>query len=416
MSAAADQIFVARQPILDRHRNIVAYELLFRDSLEAGFANVADGSSATARVAIDTFLSMGISAVLGPYKGFLNVDLEMLASEAIEALPAERFVLEVLESVPPWALERCIELRQRGFKIALDDFVTGDARTALLQSADYVKVDLPLARSGSLPGLVRDLRAYPVCLLAEKVETNAEFDECMDLGFDLFQGYFFAKPTTLTGSKLELRRGGLLTAFRAISDDKSTGELEEVFKRDVQLGFQLMRIANSAALGSIQRITSFEHAVMYVGRHQLRRWILLMLYASGGDEQKVSPAIELAAVRGRLLELLAPLIATSGAEIKERAFMAGMLSLADAILGSNLGDIIQELRVEPQVESAILKHRGTLGDLLRVAEAIENGRFAELAEILESLGISAEQLGHAQSEAYAWYRQMGADQLVGTTA
>ena len=416
MTLDSSQIFVARQPILDRHRRLVAYELLFRDSAETGFANVLDASHATARVAIDTFLSMGISTVLGPYRGFLNVDLEMLASEAIEALPAERFVLEVLETVPPWALERCLQLKERGFEIALDDYVPGDGRYDLLQSADYVKVDLTLTDSRSLAKLVRELKAHPTRLLAEKVETNLDFAQCVALDFELFQGYFFAKPTTLTGNKLELERAGLLSVFRVLSGDGSTHELEDIFKRDARLGVQLLRIANSAALGSIQKITTFEHAIMYVGRAQLRRWILLMLYASGGDSQSLNPAIELAAVRGRLLELLAPMIpASSNHDLasKEGAFLAGMLSLGDAILGASLRTIVDELRVEPLVGSAILDHSGSLGELLRVAEALETGHFGDITELLDSLGLSAEQLTSAQQEAFSWFRGMGADDVIG---
>ena len=409
------EIFVARQPILDGENELFAYELLFRDSATAGLADFPDASRATARVAIDTFLSMGVSAVLGPCRGFLNVDLEMLASEAIEALPADRFVLEILETVPAWAIDRCLELRQKGFELALDDYVPGDPREALLGSADYVKVDLTLTDRAELPDLVRTLRKSRARLLAEKVETRAEFEACRELGFELFQGYFFAKPTTLSGTQLSATRAGLITAFRAVSEDRPLGALEEVFKRETRLGVQLLRIANSAALGSRQKITSFEHAIMYVGRHQLRRWILMMLYAADGDASSVNPVIELAAIRGRLLELLAPLVSTWGpseAMAKEGAFLAGMLSLGDAILSGSLPEVIAELCVAPEVESAVLDRRGVLGALLSVAEAVEEGRFAELAELLDSLGLSVDQLGHAQREAWGWFRQAGADEVL----
>lgn len=403
------QAFVARQPILDAGKELFAYELLFRDSAEAGVAQFPDASSATACVAMDSLLNMGISAVLGAHRGFLNVDLEMLASEAIEALPPERFILEVLETVPAWALERCLELQERGFEIALDDYVPGDPREGMLPAADYVKVDLTLTDPKDLPGLVAELQRYRARLLAEKVETNEEFELCKSLGFELFQGYFFARPTTLSATSVDLERTNLLSAFRALSEDSSTGELEEVFKRDPRLGVQLLRIANSAALGSVQRITSFEHAVMYVGRQQLRRWVLLMLYSSRSGGQAAHPAIELAAVRGRLLELLAPLIPSEsggGSASTASAFVAGMLSLGDAILGTTLAKVLETLQVEREVEFAVIDRKGLLGHLLRVMEALEGGRFVELTRELEALGLSADQLAQAQQEAYAWYRAM----------
>ncbi len=325
-------------------------------------------------------------------------------------LPVDRFVLEVLETVPPWALDRCRELKDRGFEIALDDFRPGDDRETMLDVADYVKVDLTLTDPVDLPRLVSDLRRSNACLLAEKVETSAEFERCMELDFELYQGYFFARPTMLSGQKLEPHRVGLLSAFRVVSEEQPTEELDEFFKRDPKLGVQLLRIANSSALGSAQKITSFEHAIMYVGRRELRRWILLMLYAGSGGVAIESAVLEVAAIRGRLLELMAPLLSSGAAcdpSSHDRAFLVGMLSLSDVILGLPQTDLAQELALEPEIGAAILDGHGPLGDLLRVAEAIEGGRFGELAQLLESLGFSAEQLSHAQSEAYAWYREMG---------
>ena len=408
MDAASDRIFVARQPILDARSNVVAYELLFRDSDAAGVANAPDPSIATARVAIDSVLSMGISTLLGPHLGFLNVDLELLASEAIQALPRDRFVLEILESVPSWALDRCIELRERGFRLALDDYVPGDDRRALLKSADYVKVDLTLTDPDDLPHLTEALRAQGTCLLAEKVETREEFERCAGLGFELFQGYYFAKPTTLAGKKLAVAEQGLINAFRALSENRPVTELEEIFKREASLGVQLLRIANSAALGAAQKVSSFEHAIMYVGSKSLRRWVLLMLYAAGGDTRLANPAVEVAVVRGRILELLAPMAAAGESDpaTREGAFLAGMLSLGDAIMHRDRSELVAELGVDAEIASAILDRDGMLGELLRVCEALETGRFDQLARLLDGLGLAPDHLAHAQREAYAWFREL----------
>ncbi len=408
MVSGPEQVFVARQPILDRDRNLVAYELLFRGSRSAGSAEFVDGTLATARVAIDAIFGMGISTVLGPHRGFINVDLEMLASEAIEALPPERFVLEVLESVPGWAVARCLELHERGFELALDDFVPDDDRSELLSASRYVKVDLIQTDREELPELARALRARGVSLLAEKVESPEEFERCKALDFELFQGFFFSRPATFKGTQARPERNGLLGAFRAIVDDRPLGELADVFKRHARLGVQLLRIANSAALGSRQRITAIEHAIMYVGREQLRRWVLLLLYASDGPDGAAHPALELAAVRGRLIELLAPMLerrANATEELGDLGFLAGMLSLADVILDKKLGDLFDELSVHEAVRTAVLERRGPIGQLLCIAEALEEGRFPELASALEACGLGVEHLAHAQREAYLWVRQ-----------
>lgn len=412
MDIRTDRIFVARQPILDSGSNVIAYELLFRDSDEASVANLPDPSIATARVAIDSVLSMGISTLLGPHLGFINVDLELLASEAIQALPPDRFVLEILETVPPWAIDRCIELREMGFRLALDDYVPGDERRNLLKSADYVKVDLTLTDPDDLPHLASALHAQGTCLLAEKVESHQEFERCAHLGFELFQGYYFAKPATLAGKKTAVAEQGLINAFRALSTNRPVAELEELFKREASLGVQLLRIANSAALGAAQRISSFEHAIMYVGSAQLRRWILLMLYAGGGDTRVAGPAVEVAVIRGRMLELLVPMAAAGKSDeaTRECAFLAGMLSLGEAIMKRDRSELVDELGVAAEIASAITDREGLLGDLLRVCEALEKGRFDEVASLLDGLGLVPDHLIHAQREAYSWFRELSPEE------
>jgi EAL and modified HD-GYP domain-containing signal transduction protein len=403
--------FVARQPILDRRQSIAAYELLFRDGAAASGAAIDQPSRATARVAIDTFVTMGTASVLGDRRGFLNADLELLASEALEALPTEQIVLEVLESVPAWAHARCLELRRAGFALALDDYVPGDPRRPMLDAADFVKVDLVLTPGAELPALVRELRDSGAQLVAEKVETRDDFQRCLDLGFDFFQGYYFAKPVTLSARRHDPERTALLEAFRALSEDTEVVELENCFKRHTDLGIHVLRFANSAGMGSRTKIATLQHAIMYLGIVPLRRWVLLMLYGGSDASAGAGPLAELAAVRGRLLELLLDAVDPELASqvSKECAFLAGMLSLADALLERDLGEVIDELRVDPVIREATLERRGTLGLLLRAVECLEQGNFTELAERLREAGMPTEALADAQREAYGWIRNVYRD-------
>ena len=189
-------IFFSRQPILDRKRNVVAYELLYRRG-NAGEARVTDDALATARVIHIAFERLGIATVLGRCRGFINVDAEMLLSSRIESLPREQVVLELLETirVDDRVVQRCGELKRRGFRLALDDFCRDeDGWTPLLELADIVKVDILQLDDAHLADLVRVLRLYPVRLLAEKVDTPARARRCEALGFDLFQGFLFGRP------------------------------------------------------------------------------------------------------------------------------------------------------------------------------------------------------------------------------
>lgn len=198
----AAEIFVGRQPILDRRHNVVAYELLYRESAECVQAGVSDGAVATARLMDAAFRRVGIRTVLGPCRGFVNVDAETLMGRAIELLPRDQVVLELLETVAidDRVVGRCRQLKARGFRLALDDFRRYDERyEPLLEVADIVKIDILELDHEALVDLVGRLKLYPARLLAEKVEDRQTALRCMKLGFDLFQGFLFGRPAVVGG-------------------------------------------------------------------------------------------------------------------------------------------------------------------------------------------------------------------------
>ncbi len=199
MSANRDNVYVGRQPIFDRRQNLVAYELLYRSG-EQDEAQVTDNASATAEVIRRGFRQIGINTVLGERAGFINVDAEMLFSRQVDALPVGRVVLELLETVDIDAsiIERCRLLKQRGFHLALDDVSAyNDCYEPLFDLVDIIKIDLPLLDEAALARLVSQLKPYRGKLLAEKVESLGRLRECMDLGFQLFQGFVLARPSVL---------------------------------------------------------------------------------------------------------------------------------------------------------------------------------------------------------------------------
>lgn len=201
MPHARTDLFLGRQPIVDRRRNILAYELLYRDAADPCAACVSDEAAATAQVMGQAFDRLGVATVLGPCTGFINIDREMLMSRALERLPRGRVVLELLETmaVDGAVIERCRALKRLGFRLALDDVTSfRECDEPLLGIADIVKVDVLATDSAALDALVRRLKLYPARLLAEKVETRDRARRCLELGFDLFQGYFFGRPVIVT--------------------------------------------------------------------------------------------------------------------------------------------------------------------------------------------------------------------------
>jgi EAL and modified HD-GYP domain-containing signal transduction protein len=402
-----DQVFIGRQPILDRHQRIAAYELLFRQSAEAKTAVFDDQLTAASRVIVNTFATIGVGPVLGRMDGFVNVTQELFHGESVEALPSDRVVIELLENIAPddRVVARCRELRQRGYKLALDDYVFDDPRAPLVELVDYVKVDVLAVPDVRLPRLVARLQRHGLRLLAEKVEDTDMFERCRDLGFDLFQGFYFARPTIVTGKPVDPARSVVLRLLQQLSADAEVDELSESFKQNADLGLNLLRLVNSAAMARKHKIATVNEAVAYLGRRQLRRWLTLLLFA-GTDGLGGGALLATAAVRGRLMELLVQARGEADRELQDRAFLVGMLSLVDALLGVPKEVLLADLNLEESIQDAIVEGKGVLGSLLEVVAKVEVLEVGGLAELLAREGISVETLRQAQLEAYAWMESL----------
>ena len=406
MDAPAQDIFIGRQPILDRDQRMFAYELLFRSGRQ-NFAQVSDDTTATATVLSHAITELGLEAALGPYLGFINLDARMLMSEVLEMLPRDKFVLEVLETVDltPPVIARCRALKDLGFTLALDDFVTlEDQHRPLLEMADIVKVELMGMSEADLAGTVKALRHWPVKLLAEKVDNEAQVKRCLELGFELFQGYYFAKPTIIAGKKLSHSEMTLNRLLGLILEDADTGDLEAIFKPEPGLTLNLMRLTNSAASGVRQKITSVRHAITVLGRRQLQRWLQLLVYADAAPgDQLASPLMQLAATRGRFMELLAGDLMGADRDLIDRAFMTGIMSLMPALLHVPIDEVMKGLNVANDVREALVARRGTLGRMLQLAEKQEEGDLdACFTLIVELPGLDTERVNAILAQAMAW--------------
>ena len=380
---AAQQVFLGRQPILDRHQQLFAYELLFRDShIENGnVASFSDGNQATATVISNTFAELSMADVLGNYRGFIKVDQGLLFSDMITALPPHAVVLEILETSMPSAetVARCEQLRQSGFSLAVRERLDlPDQDRSLHKLARFIKIDISQASPGKLGNLLPDLKPLGKTLIAEKVEQNEQMQLCNTLGFDLFQGYYFARPTVIQGRSLQTSELSLLRLLALLSQDADSSEIEKLLKQEPVLTMNLLRLTNSAGSGVSTRITSLRHAITLLGRRQLSRWLQLLIYSGrSGNTKTVNPLLQLAATRGRLMELLADRPhggVSSNRELLDQAYMVGILSLMPALLRVQMADILKHLPVATPIFEALGEHKGLLGDLLSLVELLEDTR------------------------------------------
>jgi EAL and modified HD-GYP domain-containing signal transduction protein len=256
----------------------------------------------------------------------------------------------------------------------------------------------------ALPDVVRQLRKYPVKLLAEKVETVEQFQICYDLGFDLFQGYFFARPVVLNHRKIDVSGLALLKLLQQLTMGAGIEMIEMTFKENPGLSYNLLRLVNSVGLGTREKIKTLRHAILMLGMNHLRRWIQLSLFA-GYDSRSINhPLLEMAAVRGRLMEIMLKQLAGRSAsdEQAEAAFMVGILSLLDVLFETPMEEIIANLNLNDDVSSALLKRGGRLGKMLMLTEKLEVTDFDAVTVLLGECGVSLDQLLAAQLEAFNW--------------
>ena len=403
----ATPFVLGRQPILDRAGNTVAYELLFRSAVGAAFPG---DRLATASVVTHAFSELGLEAVLGSCRGYVNFDADTLYSELPEVLPPERIMLEILETVEitPELVQRCSQLHRQGFRFALDDVTRlDDSHEAILPLVDVIKVDIHEVRPEDLGGIVRAIERSGVQLLAEKVDTPDQASTCRRLGFDLFQGFFFARPVLLEGRTADPARQDLIRLLQQILGDTEIEDIEESVKRLPELGYKLIRLVNSSGMGLRHRVESLSHALVLLGRRRLQRWLQVMLFAQDGSADFPSPLLTLTAARGRLMELMAAEVSADAA-YADRAFMTGILSLLDALIGAPLADILAPLPLQDDVRDALLWRSGDLGLLLALTEALERDDPDEVVRLAADRdGLEVARLARLQVEAMSWAGDVG---------
>jgi EAL and modified HD-GYP domain-containing signal transduction protein len=401
-----DDLLLGRQPILDRQQRLVAYELLFRCSRMPRGGEILDGVMATSRVLVNTLNHLGLDKVLGDKKAFINVSAEFLANDVIELLPRERVVLEILESVTPGpeVVARCQQLRDAGFELALDDFVYHESREPLIPLASYIKIDLRAQDMAATRNLVTRLRARVPALLAEKVETLEDFRACQAMGFDYFQGYYFARPEVLSAKRLDPAMQSALQLFNLVANKAEIGRIEAGFREDVALTYNFLRYINSVGMGLTHKVTQLRHALVVLGYTKLSRWLSLLLMSFPGHSGASHALFRTALVRARLAELLGQ--KRLGERERDLLFVAGMFSMLDALLGRPLSESLGELNLPTEVPDALLRKTGPLAPYLTLVHAIESADFPAVEIGTHALGLSVEQVNVAHSSALGWAEQL----------
>lgn len=402
-------LYIARQPILNLDQSIEAYELLFRPSAENCFGR-SDPDKASKQT-MDTALLVGLDTLSDGKEIYLNCTSELILGGYASLIPPGVAVIEVLETVEPTPqlVEACRELKHKGYRIALDDFVDSPRFSQLAELADVIKVDFRVTPAKERDALVHKYADARV-MLAEKVETQEEFESGRQSGFKLFQGYFFCKPKMISTRNLPWSGESGLGVLRALSKPElDFVELEQIVKAEPGLCYRLLRYLNSPAFYLPSEVRSILHALTLLGNDKTRRWLLLVVAVMNAGKR--NPALTHAAlVRAHFAELIAPHVRTDDCEM----FMLSLFSLLDAMLEIPLDELLRQLPVPRSVAKALQGEPSRLRKCFEMVLAYEAGNW-ELCEGLRlQLGASDADLRQCYVEAVRWARNVCGDAFSGT--
>ncbi|MDE2350177.1 MAG: HDOD domain-containing protein [Gammaproteobacteria bacterium] len=375
-----EHCFIGRQPILDREGKLYAYELLHRSP---AMTPLTDGDRASSDMLLKVVWELGIPQISGTHPSFINMTRNLLMNRGLDALPPAGLVLEILEDVPADAalVRRVAQLRDRGFKIALDDFVHIREREPLVDLADIVKLDCLALDEPALRWHAEWLSRRKIRLLAEKVETHEMHQRTMALGFDYFQGYFFARPLVQKRSRILPNKLVLLELLARVNDPAVTPEeLGAIIRGDVWTSITVLKWANGSIYGMRRAVESVERAIVVLGLQTIRNWVALLTMARMGTTP--TELLKMLLVRARACELLA---SEAGRDGPEGYFTVGLLSALDIILQTDMAHALEVVRLSEEQKAAILSRAGDPGAALQAVIAMESGdlaqaRFCGLAE------------------------------------
>lgn len=402
-----EEAFIGRQAILDQKKNVYAYEILFRSGLKNAFDPSLDGNVATQSVMVNTMLDFGMKKLVSDKKAFINFTEKNLLNRAPQLLPADSIVVEILETVQPTPaiLEAVQELKDEGYKIALDDFVLLPGYEPLIDMADIIKVDFRITEDPEERKRLREILPGHVRLLAEKIETEEEFHQALEYGYVLFQGYFFCKPVVLHKKKLTSNALSQIRLLKEVNrQDFDFSAIINVISSDTNLVHKLLTYINSVGIGLTYHISNLRQAAVLLGSGGMRRWVTLISLQTF-SEDKPPELFTISLLRAKFCELIAH-------EIKrpdltpDTGFLLGMFSLLDVLLNQPMEEVLKEVGLSSELNAALLGEDNILRHVLDLVIAYEQGDWDKVIACCRRENIPVEHLQPCYDEVLKWYNTL----------
>lgn len=393
--------YAARQPILNRDKELFGYELLFRDGVENSFPNI-DGDEATSRMIEGSQFSFGLDDFIGGKLGFINFTLDTLLKKYPSMLPKEQVVIEILETIQPGKqlLEECRQLKEEGYILALDDYQHRNVWRHFYPYIDLIKIDVRTTDATEIATIINAISDYPhIKLIAEKVETNQEFEQALAQGFSYFQGYFFSKPEMMQTRALSPAQYALAELlYETSKPEMDLAKVTEIFKRDVTLSYKLLRYSNSPMFRRQAEIETIKHALVVLGETELKK-LLSLLFTAQISTDKPAELMRLAMTRASFAEQLAILHQPA---LREKAFLTGMMSLMDAILDEPISNVMEKLPLTIDIKDALVNQSGLLANYVQLSRFYETADWPSATALISELKMPTASIPDAYHNAVQW--------------
>lgn len=403
-SSEEDEL-VARQAILGRQDEIIGYELFARNE---NSGPLEDPFLCSARVLIKTFSVFSPKNLLGGKPAFINFTNSQFDEKSLALFPPRQVIPEftITEAPSREFLGQLLQLQKLGFRLALDRFEAKPWHVALLKIVDFVKIDCFNNNPEQWEQWVKLIKSYKLpqqpAIIATRVETVELARRCFEAGVDYSQGFYYMQPEIIKGKPLTSNQHTIFNLLNLLLEENPVSDIEEAFRRDPGLSYQLLRYLNSAGMTRGKEVDSIRQALILLGREPLQRWLTLLLFASRGTQK--SPILIMAATRAKFAELLrekSPLLSKEPM-VLNRSFLIGMLSLLDVYLQQPMLALLNELKIPEEMRQALLYKAGEDGALLGLMDAVEHGDLDTVKQMGPQWGLSLAEITAASLEAMNW--------------
>ncbi len=398
------ETMLARQAIFDKNLKVIAYELLYRKG-DTENANVDDGNKATADVLTTALAITGVEKLSSGKKLFVNFTKDLIMEQVPTMMSPKHMVVEILEDVEPDEefIKVCMDLKKKGFQIALDDFVQDEAYEEIADIVDIIKVDFIKNNPEQRRIIYNKYKDKKVMMLAEKIETLEEFEEAKSMGYTAFQGFFFEKPSIVQGKDIVALPDSYIKILNELQgDNPEYNKIAKIVESDISISYKLLRLINSPAFYTNHKIESIQHALVLLGFSEIQKWISLLLLRDVG-KNKPNEVLRVSLIRAKMGENLAGVFGMAAR--KRSVFLMGMFSMADVLTGQQLAHVLEELPLEDDVKGAILGENNSLHTILQFIFLYEKADWDTMLELARKKNIPTYMVSDAYMDAVKWVNE-----------